>query len=110
MPERFLVHGCHCATVWLEESGPRRTSHRSARASAPVAGMDHFYRRAPQRVYWGEPICRVLPSAPLTYHAHAAWRVDPLIRYSARSSDRVLAAWMTRILNIITGRAAGDRP
>ena len=25
----------------------------------------------------GEPICRILPIAPSTYHAHAARRVDP---------------------------------
>src|SRR4051812_20998411 len=30
-----------------------------------------------------------------------------LIRYSARSSDRLFAAWMTRILNIITGSSGG---
>ena len=28
-------------------------------------------------VYGVEPICRVLPIAPSTYHAHAARRADP---------------------------------
>ena len=28
-------------------------------------------------VYGVEPICRVLPIAPSTHHAHAARRVDP---------------------------------
>jgi len=28
-------------------------------------------------VYGVEPICRVLPIAPSTYHAHAARRLDP---------------------------------
>ena len=27
--------------------------------------------------YWVEPICRVLPIAPSTYHAHVARRTDP---------------------------------
>ena len=31
-----------------------------------------------------EPICKVLPIAPSTYHAHVAQRSDP-----ARASDRV---------------------
>jgi putative transposase len=35
-------------------------------------------------VYGVEPICRVLPIAPSTYHAHVAQRVDPA-RASARS-------------------------
>ena len=28
-------------------------------------------------IYGVEPICRVLPIAPSTYHAHAARRADP---------------------------------
>ena len=35
-------------------------------------------------VYGVEPICRVLPIAPSTYHVHAARRVDP-----SRASARV---------------------
>ena len=34
--------------------------------------------------YGVEPICRVLPIAPSTYHAHAARRADPA-RLSARA-------------------------
>ena len=30
-----------------------------------------------RRAYGVKPICRVLPIAPSTYHAHAARRVDP---------------------------------
>ena len=37
-----------------------------------------------RRPYGVEPICRVLPIAPSTYHAHAAQRADP-----ARASARV---------------------
>ena len=33
-----------------------------------------------------------------------------LIRNSVRSSERVLAAWITRILNIITGSNGGRPP
>jgi hypothetical protein len=29
--------------------------------------------------YGVEPICRVLPIAPSTYHAHAARRADPAV-------------------------------
>ena len=35
-------------------------------------------------VYGVEPICRVLPIAPSSYHAHLAQRADP-----AKASDRV---------------------
>ena len=38
-----------------------------------------------QRTEYGvEPICRVLPIAPSTYHEHAAQRADP-----SRMSERV---------------------
>ena len=30
-----------------------------------------------RQVYGVEPICRVLPIAPSTYHAHAVRRADP---------------------------------
>jgi len=30
-----------------------------------------------RRAYGVEPICKVLPIAPSTYHAHAARRADP---------------------------------
>ena len=37
-----------------------------------------------RQTYGVEPICRVLPIAPSTYHAHAARRADP-----SRLPDRV---------------------
>ena len=44
-----------------------------------------------------EPICRVLPIAPSTYHAHAARRADPS-RASARAqSDAVLRDRIRRV-------------
>jgi putative transposase len=48
-------------------------------------------------VYGFEPICRVLPIAPSTYHAHGACRTDP-DRASARvRSDVVLCREIRRI-------------
>lgn len=48
-------------------------------------------------VYGVEPICRVLPIAPSTYHAHAALRADPG-RLSARAkSDAALAVEIQRV-------------
>jgi hypothetical protein len=47
--------------------------------------------------YGVEPICRVLPIAPSTYHAHAARRVDPS-RASARvRSDAELGRAIRRV-------------
>jgi putative transposase len=47
--------------------------------------------------YGVEPICRVLPIAPSTYHAHAAGRADPG-KLSARARrDAVLQADITRV-------------
>ena len=47
--------------------------------------------------YGVEPICRVLPIAPSTYHAHAARRVDPA-RQSARArGDTALRSEIQRI-------------
>jgi len=47
--------------------------------------------------YGVEPICRVLPIAPSTYHAHAARRVD-LGRLPARAKrDAVLMAEIRRV-------------
>jgi hypothetical protein len=37
-----------------------------------------------------EPICRVLPIAPSTYHAHAARRADPGKRPARAQRDAVL--------------------
>ena len=38
--------------------------------------------------YGVEPICKVLPIAPSTYHAHAAKRADPGKLRLARSGTR----------------------
>ena len=47
--------------------------------------------------YGVEPICRVLPIAPSTYHAHVARRTDPA-RASARARrDAVLSAAIRRV-------------
>lgn len=40
---------------------------------------------AHRELYGVEPICRVLPIAPSTYHAHAARRADPPLRRSGAS-------------------------
>ena len=48
-------------------------------------------------LYGVEPICRVLPIAPSTYHAHAAQRADP-DRLPARAKrDAALMAEIRRV-------------
>ena len=50
-----------------------------------------------RQVYGVEPICRVLPIAPSTYHAHAARRADP-DRLPARArSDAALTVEIRRV-------------
>jgi putative transposase len=50
-----------------------------------------------RQMYGVEPICRVLPIAPSTYHAHVARRTDPA-RASARARrDAVLSAAIRRV-------------
>lgn len=52
-----------------------------------------------RREYGVEPICRVLPIAPSTYHEHAAQRRDPE-RMSARAKrDEVLKIEMKRVFD-----------
>src|SRR4051794_18668254 len=46
------------------------------RSSTAGSNHDRLHRRAPRRPRV-EPICRVLPIAPSTYHAHAVRRTDP---------------------------------
>ena len=59
-------------------------------------GHDRLYRRSS----WGvgvEPICKVLPIAPSTFHAHVAKRVDPA-RLSARAKrDAALKIEIRRV-------------
>ena len=47
--------------------------------------------------YGVEPICRVLPIAPLTYHAHAARRTDPGRLPARAKRDAVLMAEIRRV-------------
>jgi putative transposase len=61
--------------------------------------------------YGVEPICRVLPIAPSTYHAHAARRADP-DRASARArSDATLSREIQRVWEEnfqVYGRSGGS--
>jgi putative transposase len=65
---------------------------------APFPGSRRRKRLdAEHGIYGVEPICRVLPIAPSTYHAHAARRVDPS-RASARvRSDAELGRAIRRV-------------
>ncbi len=47
--------------------------------------------------YGVEPICRVLPIAPSTYHAHAAQRADPSLGSARSQQDAMLRAEVRRI-------------
>jgi putative transposase len=47
--------------------------------------------------YGVEPICKVLPIAPSTYHAHAARRIDPARLAPRAKRDLVLAAEIRRV-------------
>ena len=49
--------------------------------------------------YGVEPICRVLPIAPSTYHAHAARRADPARLPARARRDLVLAADIRRVFD-----------
>jgi beta-phosphoglucomutase-like phosphatase (HAD superfamily) len=48
-------------------------------------------------VYGVEPICKVLPIAPSTYHAHAARRVDPGKLSRRAKRDEILKAQIRRV-------------
>jgi hypothetical protein len=47
--------------------------------------------------YGIEPICRVLPIAPSTYHAHVAGRADPARRSPRAHRDAALMAQIRRV-------------
>jgi transposase InsO family protein len=49
--------------------------------------------------YGVEPICRVLPIAPSTYHAHAAKRADPSLQSTRARRDATLQADIKRVWN-----------
>lgn len=52
---------------------------------------------AHREVYGVEPICRVLPIAPSTYHAHAARRIEPTKRSARARRDDVLGPEVRRV-------------
>jgi hypothetical protein len=47
--------------------------------------------------YGIEPICRVLPIVPSTYHAHAARQADPELRPARDKRDEVLCSHIQRV-------------
>jgi putative transposase len=52
---------------------------------------------AHRKVYGVEPICRVLPIAPSTYHAHAARRIEPTRRSAWARRDDALGPEVRRV-------------
>ena len=52
-----------------------------------------------RRAYGVEPICRVLPIAPSTYHTHATRRADPARLPARARRDLVLAADVRRVFD-----------
>nr|GLK21589.1 transposase [Microbacterium terregens] len=52
---------------------------------------------AHRKVYGVEPICRVLPIAPSTYHAHTARRIEPTKRSARARRDDALGSEVRRI-------------
>ena len=50
-----------------------------------------------RQAYGVEPICRVLPIAPSTYHAHAARRADPEKLPARARSDAALTVEIRRV-------------
>jgi putative transposase len=57
-----------------------------------IAFIDHH-----RGVYGVEPICRVLPIAPSTYHAHVARRADPGTLSRRAKRDEVLKSEIRRV-------------
>ncbi len=52
---------------------------------------------AHRAMYGSEPICRVLPIAPSTYHAHVARRMEPTRRSARARRDDVLRPEVRRV-------------
>jgi hypothetical protein len=52
---------------------------------------------AHREVYGVEPICRVRPIAPSTYHAHAAQRADPFRRSPRACRDGTFVMQIQRV-------------
>ena len=68
---------------------PRRSS---------TAGSSHERLIDDHRQAYGvEPICKVLPIAPSTYHEHAARRADPTKRSARAKRDEALKAEIRRV-------------
>src|SRR5215204_2777300 len=65
-------------------------------ARPPVQAMIAFID-AHRAVYGVEPICRVLPIAPSTYHAHAARRADPKRLPARAQRDAALRGEIRRV-------------
>ncbi|MBV8575896.1 MAG: IS3 family transposase [Acetobacteraceae bacterium] len=65
-------------------------------ARPPVADMIAFIDEQ-RAVYGVEPICRLLPIAPSTYHAHAARRADPTKLPARANSDAALMVEIQRV-------------
>ncbi len=65
-------------------------------ARPPVQAMIAFIDEH-RAVYRVEPICRVLPIAPSTYHAHAARRADPGKRPARAQRDATLKSEIRRV-------------
>src|SRR5688572_33296999 len=63
-------------------------------AQAMIAFIDDH-----RAAYGVEPICRVLPIAPSTYHAHAACRADPRRASTRACSDAALSREIQRVWN-----------
>ena len=51
-----------------------------------------------REAYGVEPICKVLPIAPSTYHAHIAQRIDPSKRSARAQRDAELKIEVRRVL------------
>lgn len=52
---------------------------------------------AHREVYGVEPICRVLPIAPSTYHAHIARKIEPAGRSARSRRDDALGPEVRRV-------------
>jgi transposase InsO family protein len=52
-----------------------------------------------RETYGVEPICRVLPIAPSTYHVHAARRADPARRPAREKKDEALRTEVRRVFD-----------
>jgi len=78
----------------IEAQGERVFCHGGARP--PVAAMIAFIDDH-REVHGVEPICRVLPIAPSTYHLHAARQADPAKLPPRAKSDAALKIEIRRV-------------